>query len=114
LYWVSYFGLKTWAIDFEHKKLVRSDANISYDTITRNATARLNTNMSRKGLELIKACAFHEVCELLFAELIVLAEGRSSSLEDINVVKHNLIAIFENTVFLDRGKIENNNKSKAR
>jgi hypothetical protein len=95
-WWIEFFGLKTWDIDFEHTNLEEADAECQYDVVNRYATIRLNKDVTESD---IRKLAFHEVVETLLADFFEAAIQRSSSEEEIDFAKHNVIHILENTIY---------------
>ena len=104
--WINYFGLVGWDIDYEH-----SDKN-NFDTLYLSYIARDGIEHRRCTFGLtvdwdktkitkneIAKCAFHEVLHLMFARIEDIGESRYISRSEISEELHNLIAIFENTLF---------------
>lgn len=101
--WLDYFGLKGWRIFWKHEKLDADFAQVRYNILARNAVLVLNTEFDTCGYseDQIRSSAFHEVCELLFVRLADIGKMRFVTEVEIDEEVHNLIRIFENTIFKD-------------
>lgn len=112
-YWLDYFGLRTWEISFSH-----SDKHLDNRATTEpevgSRLCRFTLTKSKwtympDDLE-IRRLAFHEVVELMLAEMAAWAEARNpeGSWDDIS---HRFIRIMENSVFaLKLDTINNSDK----
>jgi hypothetical protein len=109
-YWIDKFGIKGWDIEFTHKSLCdENKAGISWKIMSRIASINLEPKWGEKQElyktitdKVIRKTAFHEVCELLLGRLAMMADCKISNYRDaVEEETHNIIRIFENTVFED-------------
>lgn len=104
-FWLDYFGLKGWCVEYDHEKYDDGRACCGWKVIGRIAYIRLATEWeSYRNNQItefdIRRCAFHEVCELLFSRITMMAKNKISNYEDaVEEETHNLIRILENTIF---------------
>lgn len=104
-FWINYFGLKGWRVEYFHRKLDDARAECGWSVSGRIATISLSTEwMEVDGTiiteERIRVSAFHEVCELLLARFTMMAKNRIANHDDsVNEESHNIIRILENTIF---------------
>jgi hypothetical protein len=110
-FWIKYFGLKGWDVAFEHCDLGGDDAQCEHDAEARMATLRMNMDVSEENIA--DKLAFHEVMELLLADLSTIASRRSATETEIGSAIHNIIHTFEGTLFREK-KIEAEKRRKAR
>lgn len=111
--WIEVFGMYDWEFKFVPAKPDEDDilgerrykAWVSFDSEAALAVIYFNT-MWREYEELelseddIKLSAFHEICEILLADVMRLVHSRMNVCEeDVNLVKHKLIHRFEEVVF---------------
>jgi hypothetical protein len=103
-YWVDYFGLKDWDIDFHHSILDGSLAVTSGNWQQKHASITLNTYWDEDyhNPEQFKRVAFHEACELLLMEVRILACSRYLADSDINNAVHTVISRLTNTVYKEK------------
>lgn len=101
--WLGLFGLHGWDVDIEHEEvLVDCLATCSRSELKeRTATIALSPNWSDYKVtdEQVKRSAFHEVMELLFTRIDLLARDRFVQEREIREEIHNLIRIMENLIF---------------
>lgn len=104
--WLGYFGLKGWRIFWKHEKLDADFAQVRYNILARNAVFVLNTEFDTCDYseDQIRSSAFHEVCELLLVRLSDMGKMRFITEVEIDEEVHNLIRIFENTIFKDNAQ----------
>lgn len=105
-FWIDYFGLKGWRVEYSHKKTVdEARADIIWNCAGRIATITLNTIWVDEDRcvitnDNVRRSAFHEVCELFLARLNMMANGKiDNQPHDVNEETHNLIRTLENTIF---------------
>ena len=101
--WISFFGLCGWRIFYEFIDAGEDCyAQIRYNLLDRVATITLNLfiydETERTEVD-VKRSAFHEVCELLLARISLFGKERFVNENEIDEEIHNLIRIFENTIF---------------
>ena len=102
----SYFGLLDWEIGCQIKKLPKGhEAEVEFDFPASLARLSYAFEWDEKPTEeSIRLAAFHEICEVMFAEFIkLICESRSLS-EDlyadaIEKEKHAIIHILEEVIF---------------
>jgi len=103
--WIKIFGLAGWECKFSHEYIDDCRAQTGYRSVGRLAHIRLSSDW---GDEItspittrdIKLVAFHEVCEVLFARIALMACGKITTNDDVVVEEtHNLIHTLENTIF---------------
>jgi len=103
LYWINKFGLTNWEIMFKHNLYdEETDRALCYiEPQSHIATLVLPFLWySIKPSEyLIRRSAFHEVMEILLAEISILANERFASKDKIETAIHSFIRIMENIVF---------------
>lgn len=105
--WIEYFGLKDWDIGYSHYDGENEDnldtlARIQFSTKARAATIFLMKKWGCKPTNLlVKRYAFHEVCELMLADIYVLANSRYIEEDNLDRMFHTVIRKLENTVFKD-------------
>jgi hypothetical protein len=101
--WIEYFGLKDWDVYYAHHNDVGKFASINFDTSGRVSTIFLVKNWTKwkPTVLLVKKRAFHEVCELLLADMYALADNRYIQENDADRTAHIIIRKLENTVFRD-------------
>ena len=92
-YWISYFGLLDWDIEYDEKKL---NARATYSSSLVGRVATLTINNKKMEDDQIKKSAFHEICHLLISELAYYTTRVTSDSEEI---QHVFIRRMENSVF---------------
>ena len=101
--WIEIFGLKGWRVVYDHSKYSESDlANMEANIAGRVATLNLEPEWKDTHPVTdwdVKRSAFHEVCELLFSRIRIIAESRFIADDETGEEIHNLIRILENTVW---------------
>jgi hypothetical protein len=112
--WIDIFGMYDWEFKFvpaspedENDELGerRFKAWVTFDSEAALAVVYFNTKWREyEEIELseedIKLTAFHEVCEILLADIMRLVHARMNVCEeDVNLVKHKLIHRFEEVIF---------------
>ena len=101
--WIDLFGLKGYDYTIKWGDLSDCYADCSYNVVQRWAVIRLMKTWGRKITSIeLKQSAFHEVCHILFGIINVLAKSRFIGEEEVDEEIHNLIRIFENTIFKQR------------
>jgi hypothetical protein len=107
-YWIKRFGLTGWEIYIEHADDPEQE-NIAWCKVYTGASG-LSNRTTTIGLEKvwaendvtpleIRKAAFHEVCELMFSRLEILAVERFVLRREIREEVHNLIRIMEHVLF---------------
>lgn len=105
LKWLEYFGLKSWSVYFEQKKIEGCRALCTFNCVGGIATISLGTSWNEQNKifvtdEIIKRTAFHEVCELFLARLNDMVSQRYNLNEgDVEEEIHRIIRVLENTVW---------------
>lgn len=103
-YWIKYFGLLEWDIDFffnkneedQGEELAYCIANLEGRAATLGLChAWQETKPNRKQLNLV---AFHEVCELLLSPINILSKARFITESRIDEARHSIIRRLENTI----------------
>lgn len=99
--WFNYFGLKNWVVTFNHSGI---DAIAFCTPDIENRAALIELSKEVHDLdhteERIRRAAFHEVCELLLADMRQMAYA-TFSYEIVNKTNHEIVRTLENTVFRD-------------
>ena len=101
-YWINFFGLFFWEMNYTNKQVDNESHGVCIiSIIDRNATINLEKrNDDEYNEETIKKTAFHEICDLLLADLSQHAYNtRSSELLSIESSEHSIIKILQNTVY---------------
>lgn len=101
-YWIRFFGCLGWRIDYEHATLLaESLAEYNSDIEGRCALITMNKEFPEISYNKkeIRRTGFHEIVEIMFSRLISLAIDRSATKQEIIEAKHELIRIFENSIF---------------
>lgn len=110
--WVDYFGLHDWRVEVKSDELEDgSIAECRTNVVGKSAYLVLNKDLREKDqdIALIEKSGFHEVCELLLAELYYQAyrDGVSEARNnDIAQVGHSIVRRLENTIYVDLMKLE--------
>lgn len=105
--WIEYFGLKDWDISYHHyvgeiEDELDNMARITFSVNARAATILLMQNWGCTPTDLlVRRYAFHEVCELMLADIYVFANRRYVEENSLDTVFHTVIRKLENTVFKD-------------
>ncbi len=105
LFWIEYFGLLGWNVEFSHDEHQDdSRASCGWKITGRIINLNLNRVWERRPDKIrneeIKRCAFHEVCELLLSRIGMMGKGRISNNNDlVDEEIHNIIRTLENTIF---------------
>ena len=102
-YWLKRLGVLDYEVEYQHVAL-EGLGQTEYDVINRWAEMRLSADFGKTVPtdREIKATAFHEVIELMMAELICIASSRYGvSGDDIERAKHRIIRQIENAFFSD-------------
>lgn len=103
-YWQKRLGLLDWHIYTRHK-LMRENQGYCYAHLQgRAATIYLSTVLHNydepPGAEGIRQIAFHEVCEVLLVRMMICAQARYVTRDEIEEAKHEIIRTLENVLFL--------------
>lgn len=113
-FWVDVFGLKDWRLSFGFCKDDALMAVVSYSVVNKSAVLRLNDNWldgnmggeaERPDVPSVMWCAFHEVAELLLAEIEVVIQEDPKNENRINTERHRIIRRLENAMLPLRGRI---------
>jgi hypothetical protein len=99
--WISFWGLTTWDVSFNHGKTDDDNvAECNFDASNRWAVITLANKLRDDGIGYnFKRTAFHEVCELRYAQIRVLAGERYISYREVDSAIHELIRQDENLIF---------------
>jgi len=101
--WVRNFGLLDWDVRVEHGGVEDDNAaECAYNVQAKSAIIRLSKNFTWTEsftLTDIKEAAFHEVGELLLCQFGYLAESRYVTIEQIESVRHGILARLLNCCF---------------
>ena len=104
-YWVDFFGLVDWSIDFllEDLKEEFTFARAQFSYLSRIATIKLNSKIDEKLTEhKIKKTALHEVLHIVHAKCFQLMKARFVSEDEIDEADHELVVRLTNC-FLNIG-----------
>lgn len=111
--WIDTFGLKAWSVHYEHKDVGKDTlASCYYDVTNRIATLVLSKGWDDDEVTdyQVRKSAFHEVCELLMANMRTLAEYRYTTRLEIEEEIHAIIRTLENTIYRG-GRVEKNDNT---
>ena len=99
--WITVFGLKGWEFRFYHEYTQDEDfARTEFQNTARWVDIKLHTDWPVKPNEQeIKKAAFHEVLEILFADLRMIASSRSFDEQQLDSEVHKIIHTFESIFF---------------
>ena len=108
-YWLEKFNLKSWTMAYEFSDDYSEDwendslAMLRWNTGARRATIWLNENWPEDEISCfqIRRSAFHEVFELLLADLVSIARDRFVFEKAIESEIHRIVRTLENVVFPD-------------
>jgi hypothetical protein len=103
-YWIERYGLIGWEIHFDHSIIDKSRAScVSYGP---GRMVALTLGTEWHGLEptpeSIGKTAYHEVCELLLADLVEAATNRKFDADDLEAKTHAIIRTLENVHWPER------------
>ena len=102
-HWVDYFGLYNWDVNV-HKDEDEYDGELAYATFNvDNKRADIYLSMDWGGTEMtrneLNKTAFHEVIEVMLAEIRHIAGRRDIRFEEIDGAIHSIIRILTATIF---------------
>ena len=100
--WIDFFGLKDWDILYAHNdSRPDSCANVTYNLSAKNVVIRLTKTWGEQPITVkrIKRSAFHEVCEVMIARLVICSAARFLNKDEIEEASHDIIRRLENSVF---------------
>lgn len=101
--WIDFFGLKDWSVYYRHEYDEKNMASIVYNLQGKAATIYLSTEWNiRVTKKLIRRAAFHEICELMLARLVICSRSRFVTDDEIAEAVHGIVRRLENTVFDNR------------
>ena len=103
-FWQRRLGLLDWHIYTRHKTQNRdAQAGCYTDLSGRCATINLSKVLDNydepPGDKFIRHLAFHEVCELLMARMMICALARHVTGDEINEARHEIIRTLEHVIF---------------
>ena len=103
-YWQRRLGLLDWYIYTRHKTRDRdAQASCYPDLAGRCATLYLSRVLHNyddpPGETFIRRMAFHEVCEVLMARMLICAVARYVTREEIDEARHEIIRTLEHVIF---------------
>jgi hypothetical protein len=107
-YWQRRLGLLDWYIYTRHKNRDRdAQASCYPDLSGRCATLYLSKVLDNydepPGETFIRRMAFHEVCEVLMARMLICAVARYVTREEIDEARHEIIRTLEHVIFDEEG-----------
>lgn len=98
--YLDFFGIKNWEITFDHKcNDTSSCAELHWNLEAKQAIFQIAKEMSKYDYHNIDKTAFHEVLELLLADLASLVWNRIVTEEMVSEAKHEIIHTLENTLY---------------
>lgn len=99
--WIKIWGLLDWSVDYAHEDIDGCKGQRSSGLAGKVATLSLATDWGDDNLTnyQIKKTAFHEVAELLLAEIHALGDRRFVAEERLETARHTVIRRLENVVF---------------
>ena len=108
--WISFFGLTEWETLIQHKELTNGAwATCSSGYAEKQAELTLNTEWQDErplNEEMLKTFAFHEVCHLLFSDLVSIGMARYVEESEFENKEHEVISRLTNSVFKKFKKID--------
>lgn len=107
-YWQKRLGLLDWYIHTRHKTRDRDAQASCYPNLSgRCATIYLSKVLDNydepPGEFFIRRMAFHEVCELLLARMMICATARYVTRDEIEEACHEIIRTLEHVIFDEEG-----------
>lgn len=103
LRWIEFFGLKGWQVEFRHENVEGKNyrAACSASLYARTSALTLTVDWKHDPVTELKVrrSAFHEVCELFFSRIEILANDRTTNEDMVREEIHHIIRTMENTVF---------------
>jgi hypothetical protein len=108
VYWQRRLGLLDWHIYTRHKTRDRDDQASCYPNLAgRCATIYLSKMLDNydeaPGETFIRRVAFHEVCEVFMARMVICAESRYVTRDEIDEARHEIIRTLEHVIFDEEG-----------
>ena len=108
VYWQRRLGLLDWHIYTRHKTRDRDAQASCYPNLGgRCATLYLSKVLDNydepPGETFIRRIAFHEVCEVLMARMVICATARYVTGEEIDEARHEIIRTLEHVIFDEGG-----------
>lgn len=101
-FYIEFFGLKDWRFYYEHIELTDSFAQVSYNFVGKCCTVAFNKKLPDRYEVIeerkIRESAFHEVCEILLAEMTNKLEWNFNE-QEVQTMAHSVIRRLENSVF---------------
>lgn len=107
--WRREFGLTAWDVGYFHIKSEGEDggslAGVARDASAYSASVVLNREWGDTPVTAhnLKKTAFHETCHILLARMVALANGRSTTGEQIDEAEHEIIGRLETAMFGEDG-----------
>lgn len=104
--WIDLFGLKDWKVEYAFSELEDAYAQYSLQWQGKIALITLNKYPAKESSDYInvKRTAFHEVCELLLADMEYIALDEEIPYSErkglTEAARHGVIRRLENSVFL--------------
>jgi len=101
-YWVKFFGLYNWDVNIHKDEDAVQDSLAYTATIVDNKRADIYLVLDWDGAEMTRyelKTAFHEVLEVMLAEIRYLAGKRDIRFEEIDSTIHNIIRILTAKIF---------------
>lgn len=101
--WLGIFGMKGWRVDYFHSEdIENSRASYSLHLTGRVCSFYLSPKWDKLNPvtdKNVKISAFHEVCHVLLARLVVIGESRFVHADEFNEEAHAIIRILENVLW---------------
>ncbi len=98
--WIKFWGLTEYRFYYYHDELDGSFAQVGWSINGKVATVTFNKNIDEDKNQIdFKKSAFHEVCEILLAELDTLMRERYLAKNQIEGAFHTVIRRLENCVY---------------
>jgi hypothetical protein len=103
LKWIEFFGLKDYRIAFDDKVTVddafaQCSTSLPHRTCVLRFESKELDEFNEKNRD-VKKDAFHEVCHLLLAELLYIAECRYVNDGELRAEEERIVRILENTIY---------------
>ena len=104
--WIRKFQLNEWEVEYQHLLVEGCYAQCEYDYMSMSARLKLSVDWRERPITdiALRKTAMHEICELLLAKLVVLANSRFIDHDSIDSEIHSIIHRIQNIVLNGREK----------
>ena len=102
-FWQRKLGMLSWQLYTRHTFMKDQQGYSVVNLSARCATLTLSTTLSNydepPGDRIIRRIAFHEVCEVLMARMMICAEARYVQRDELEEARHEVIRTLESVIF---------------